>query len=550
MVIKRALGFYLLFVSTCSAFGQHQLVVELPDKTWKASYSAWHSSAESARAEAGKVLIAGQGIGYLQAHFDSTFTDSTQSYFRIHSGPRYHWAELNAKNIPAEILDELRLRKLSESQKPFSLSELSTVFEKIVRYYENNGHPFALIGFEDIKEQNDSIYATLQFNTGPLVLYDSIVVKGYEKIGTALPRYEWRIRKGAMYQQRDIDRLSERINSTPHLLASREPIMLFTEEKNLLYIYIEKRKASQFDGIIGLATRPEGGVSVNGNVLLHLVNSFNRGEEIRFHWTSPSSQTQTLNSFVRLPYLFGLPITPEASFMLVKQDSTFLRLDFMAGLNFRLSAMTTFRFYYEGRSSSNLSNASSSDINFTSDFVGLGLDLMKLNDRYVPTKGFEAKTDLLLGDRERNAEKIYQWMYRVSAAYYYEFVARNVLKLGLQAANINNASLQNEYFRYGGLQTFRGFNEQQFLTPQYSTATLEYRFMLDTKSYLLAFSDVGRVALPENTEPFSNLISFGAGLSLSTNSGVFNITWAVGSSLGEAINFSDSKIHFGYTNRF
>jgi outer membrane protein assembly factor BamA len=550
MVIKRALGFYLLFVSTCSAFGQHQLVVELPDKAWKASYSPWHSSVESARAEAGKVLLAGQGIGYLQAHFDSTFTDSTQSYFRILAGPRYHWAELNTQNIPAEILDELRLRKLSESQKPFSLSELSTVFEKIVRYYENNGHPFALIGFEDIKEQNDSIYATLQFNTGPLVLYDSIVVKGYEKIGTALPRYEWRIRKGAMYQQRDIDRLSERINSTPHLLASREPIMLFTEEKNLLYIYIEKRKASQFDGIIGLATRPEGGVSVNGNVLLHLVNSFNRGEEIRFHWTSPSSQTQTLNSFVRLPYLFGLPITPEASFMLVKQDSTFLRLDFMAGLNFRLSAMTTFRFYYEGRSSSNLSNASSSDINFTSDFVGLGLDLMKLNDRYVPTKGFEAKTDLLLGDRERNAEKIYQWMYRVSAAYYYEFVARNVLKLGLQAANINNASLQNEYFRYGGLQTFRGFNEQQFLTPQYSTATLEYRFMLDTKSYLLAFSDVGRVALPENTEPFSNLISFGAGLSLSTNSGVFNITWAVGSSLGEAINFSDSKIHFGYTNRF
>ncbi len=550
MVIKRALGLYLLFVSTCGAFAQHKLFVALPGNEWKTSFNPWHSSPESAKAEAGKVLLIGQGMGFLRAHFDSSFTDTAHSYFRILAGPRYHWAELSAKNIPAEILDELRLRKLSENQKPFSLSELSEVFEKIVSYYENNGYPFAAIGFEEIREQNDSLYATLQFNTGPLVLYDSIVVKGYEKIGTALPRYEWRIRKGAMYQQRDIDRLSERINSTPHLISSRDPIMLFTEEKNLLYIYIEKRKASQFDGIIGLASRPEGGVSVNGNVLLHLINSFNKGEEIRFHWTSPSSQTQTLNTFVRLPYLFGLPITPEASFMLVKQDSTFLRLDFMAGLNFRLSAMTTFRFYYEGRSSSNLSNASSSDINFTSDFVGLGLDLMKLNDRYVPTKGFEAKTDLLLGDRERNDEKIYQWMYRLNAAYYYEFVARNVLKLGLQAASINNASLQNEYFRYGGLQTFRGFNEQQFLTPQYTTATLEYRFMLDPKSFLLAFSDAGRVALPENTEPFSNLISFGAGLSLSTNSGVFNITWAVGSSLGEAINFSDSKIHFGYTNRF
>lgn len=537
-------------MSICGAYAQHRLVVELPGNEWKTSYNPWHNSTESAKAEAAKVLLDGQGMGYLRAHFDSSFTDSSQSYFRILAGPRYHWAELNAKNIPPEILDELRLRKLSESQKPFSLSELSTVFEKIVSYYENNGHPFAVIGFEGIRDRNDSLFATLLFNPGPLVLYDSIVVKGYEKIGTALPRYEWRIRKGALYRQRDIDRMSERINSTPHLLASREPIMLFTEEKNLLYIYVEKRKASQFDGIIGLASRPEGGVSLNGNVLLHLVNSFNKGEEIRFHWTSPSSQTQTLNSFVRLPYIFGMPITPEASFMLVKQDSTFLRLDYMAGLNFRLSAVTTFRFYYEGRSSSNLSNSSSNDINFTSDFVGFGIDLMKLNDRYVPTKGFEAKTDLLLGDRERNDEKIYQWMYRISAAYYYEFVARNVLKLGLQSANINNASLENEYFRYGGLQTFRGFNEQQFLTPQYNTATLEYRFMLDPKSYLLAFSDVGRVALPENTEPFSNLISFGAGLSLSTNSGVFNITWAVGSSLVEAINFSDSKIHFGYTNRF
>lgn len=550
MVIKRALSLYLLFMAVCGAYAQHKLVVELPSREWKTSYSTWHSGPESAKAEARKVLLEGQGMGFLRAHFDSSFVDTAQSYFRIEPGPRYHWAELNAKNIPAEILEELRLRKLSESQKPFSLMELSETFKKIVGYYENNGYPFAAIGLEEISERNDSLYATLQFNPGPLVLYDSIVVKGYEKIGTALPRYEWRIRKGAMYQQRDIDLLTARINSTPHLLSSRDPIMLFTEEKNLLYLYIEKRKASQFDGIIGLASRPKGGVSINGNVLLHLINSFNKGEEIRFHWTSPSSQTQTLNTFLRLPYIFGLPITPEASLMLAKQDSTFLRLDYMAGLNFRLNALTTFRFYYEGRSSSNLSNSPSSDINFTSDFVGFGIDLMKLNDRYVPTKGFEAKTDLLLGDRERNDEKIYQWMYRISAAYYYEFVARNVLKLVLQSANINNASLENEYFRFGGLQTFRGFNEQQFLTPQYNTATIEYRFMLDPKSYLLAFSDIGRVALPENTEPISNLISFGAGLSLSTNSGVFNITWAVGSSLGEAINFSDSKIHFGYTNRF
>ena len=109
---------------------------------------------------------------------------------------------------------------------------------------------------------------------------------------------------------------------------------------------------------------------------------------------------------------------------------------------------------------------------------------------------------------------------------------------------------QNELFRFGGLNTLRGFNEEELFASVKAQVTFEYRFLLDKGSNVFLFYDQ---CMYENSslkyvrdQPFG----FGGGISFGSKIGVFNITYALGKKFSNPIDFRSSKIHFGYTAYF
>ena len=46
---------------------------------------------------------------------------------------------------------------------------------------------------------------------------------------------------------------------------------------------------------------------------------------------------------------------------------------------------------------------------------------------------------------------------------------------------------QNELYRFGGLNTLRGFNEEELFASTKGQLTLEYRFLLDRNSNVFLF---------------------------------------------------------------
>ena len=48
---------------------------------------------------------------------------------------------------------------------------------------------------------------------------------------------------------------------------------------------------------------------------------------------------------------------------------------------------------------------------------------------------------------------------------------------------------QNELFRFGGLNTLRGFNEEELFASVKGLLTVEYRFLLDQSSNVFVFYD-------------------------------------------------------------
>ncbi len=109
---------------------------------------------------------------------------------------------------------------------------------------------------------------------------------------------------------------------------------------------------------------------------------------------------------------------------------------------------------------------------------------------------------------------------------------------------------ENELSRFGGLNSQRGFNEEELFATTFSTFSLEYRFLLDRNSRVFAFFDQ---TLYENSavnyfkdQPFG----FGAGFSFGTNIGIFTISYALGKQFDNPVLLRNGKVHFGYIAYF
>src|SRR5690606_1842929 len=109
----------------------------------------------------------------------------------------------------------------------------------------------------------------------------------------------------------------------------------------------------------------------------------------------------------------------------------------------------------------------------------------------------------------------------------------------------------NDLWRIGGLHSLRGFNEKFFFAASYALSNLELRLLFDRQqeehSYLFIFYDQAYMV----RESYSDYpLGIGAGISLVTNSGIFNLAYALRNAKGQPMDLSVSKIHFGYIGRF
>ena len=149
--------------------------------------------------------------------------------------------------------------------------------------------------------------------------------------------------------------------------------------------------------------------------------------------------------------------------------------------------------------------------------------------------------------------KSFQYTFGLLAEKYWNLGKQFVLLNRFQGGQIVNDQLfKNDAYRLGGFNSIRGFNENEFYATTYSFLTTEARLFLDEFSYLSLFGDVAWLksnyeGIDDSQTPFG----IGAGISFSTNAGIFNFVYALGSAQDKkGFNLGQSKIHFGYISRF
>jgi translocation and assembly module TamA len=530
---------------------------------------------EEVNKEIENILLTLQYKGYLLASADTIYSDSSTVTAVISENGLYKTARLRLGNLDPSLAAHLGISEKLYFNKPFRYKEVARSLEKIIIHYENNGYPFASVSLDSIEIHEQQLSAVIQVKKNKLFKIDSIKVIGSARVNPSFLYRYLSIRPGMAYNEEAMKGLSQKIRQLPFVEEKQGQRVQLTERTNKLILFLDKKNASQFDGIIGLlpdATTRK--TVVTGDVKLKLVNGVLRnGETFDLEWRRLQSQTQDFSGRIIYPYLFGTPVGTDYQLKIYRKDTTFIDITHNAGLQYYFHGLNNFKIFYKHR---NLNLISSSGLEFitslpdyadvTTRSYGAGIFLEKLDYRFNPRRGIAVTLNGQTGNRSirKNSqinEQVYdglllrsiQFQVDGTIAGYIQLKNNSVLKIGVQGASVfgNSTLFKNEVFRIGGLKTLRGFDEESIFASTYIIPTLEYRFLFSRNSHLLLFAEGAWYEDRSNRQYIKDMpVSAGAGVNFETKAGILSLNYALGNQFGNGFDLRNGKIHFGLTALF
>lgn len=539
----------------------------------KITYKKEFTSTQALNKELNKVYISLLNEGYILASIDSLHQDNNLNTAYLQINQKYKWIKLSCSKEDLGIVAKLGYGERFFTQRPFKSHELSRFMEKIVVYYENNGYPFAAAKLDSININESSIKAHLNIQKNVFIKLDSLLTEGNAKINYKFLSRYLGIKNGMPYNEEAFKGISKKIRQLPFLTERQAPLLRLTDKQNKLYLFLDKKNASQFDGIVGILPNDKGKTVFTGDLKIKLVNTIlKNGETFDINWRRLQSQTQDLKANIVYPYLFGLPVGVDYTIKIYKKDTTFIDVNNAIGLNYYFSGLNYIKAFYKQRTTSLISTYGLTNATTLPDYAdvatsayGLGVFIEQYDYKINPKKGIGFTIQGSVGNRQikQNPKindavyvnlKLKSSQYQVEGAFigYINVSKNHVLKLASQFGSVfGNTIYKNELFRIGGLRTLRGFDEESIYASTYVIPTLEYRFLFEKNSNLFVFAEGAwyennSVNLYLNDQP----LSVGAGINFETKAGIFNLSYALGKQINTGFDLRTGKIHAGLTALF
>ncbi len=435
---------------------------------------------------------------------------------------------------------------------PFNAIEPS--IEKLNLLKTENGNVFARIKLENITKKRKSLFADVKLLKGDSRTIDSIIVKGYDKISKSHIKYYAGIKKGKKFNKSKLIEKNNILNSLGFVSVTKPPEILFKKDSTIVYLYLKKEKNNLFDGILGFATDENSQKLIfNGYLNLELNNNLNFGEQFLLNYKADGNDQQKFRARLTLPYLFKTPFGLITELKIFKRDSTFSTSDQLIKVKYQISPNSKTYLGYKSYESSNLRKDNSLYIDvedYTSKFLLTGVSYTKTQNNVL----FPIKTEIYLDSEigSKETKNTNETQVRASLMFHYIFNLNYknsiYLKNSTQLLNSENY-LTNELFRFGGINSIRGFNENSIDASFYSVLNSEYRYQFNQDMYVHSIIDFAYfenqiIALKQK------LYSFGVGIGLQTGTSIIKFSIANGNAENQNFNFSNTKIHIGISSKF
>jgi len=526
----------------------------------------------SALREVRELVRALQGDAYLTASADTMRWTRDTVRVRLYVGEQFRWAYLRNGNLGDGLLTRAGYREKFFRNTPFMPEDWAKLQERILTEAENQGFPFATIGLDSVRLRGHDISGRVVLKRGRAVVFDSIQVVGNTKTKKRFLIKYLQILPGQPFSQQRVAAAAQLLRQLPYVKLRAEPEIRFAKGRARVYLLLDERPSNQFDAIVGIlpnANADQTGVQFTGEVTINLRNIKGGGKQVGLQWRKTDALSQLLDAQYVHPNFFGTPLELAGTFNLYKQNDAFTTIRPRLQVTYPTTRAGRVSFFAEQRGSfiEAVKDTAVLPANLDSQFnsYGLGYAWNSLDDLFFPHRGYLLNAQGAVGTKviSINTElrpKLYegiplrstQYSLGLRAERYLPVKRAGVLLLRLRGeALVNPRLFTNDLFRIGGLNSLRGFNENQFYTSSYAVATAEFRQFIGADSYVFLFADQAYLRHDiENDRYADQPTGLGAGLSFRTAAGLFQFVYSIGQANSQSFELKSSKIHFGLTSRF
>ena len=515
-----------------------------------------HPNFFSVKKETNRISRALEKYGYLESNLVSIqkYSDTTVTA-TYYLGKKYTLLKIDYSNT-SFTQDQIALISKNTKENYFSipLRESERVLERLNKLQTKNGYTFDKLKLTNLTIQDTVVRATLNTSKTSKRIIDSIALKGYKKFPKSFISYFAGIKKGDAFDKQQLLKKNNALNSLGFANSIKPPQALFEKKKTTLYLYLEKQNFNTFDGIIGFATNEQTqNIVFNGYIDLVLNNNLNYGEQFVLKYKADGADQENLNLKTTLPYIFKTPFGIQAQLNIFRRDSTFSSASQNLRVSYQISPSSKANVGFAAKTSNELLSENQSPENledYSSSFLTTGVTFIKLQQNTLfPVKTF-LNLDIGIGNRKTISKKTRQVTLSNVINHLFYINQKNSIYLQ-NTTNVitSNTYLTNELFRFGGINSMRGFLENNIDASLVSILNTEYRLLLNQQTYLHSIIDLGYFE-NKSVDQKEKLYSFGIGLGMSTKAGLLKFSIANGNIDGQAFKFSNAKIHLNLTSQF
>src|SRR5690606_13088444 len=192
--------------------------------------------------------------------------------------------------------------------RPFNQQELELLFEKLLQVYENQGYPFATVGLDSVHIRDSLISARLVANLGNYIETEAIQTVGNVTLSDAFLQSYLGIKQRTPYNESAMRMADESLRKLPFLEVVKPAVINFTGNNATLNLFLNKKNANRFDGILGLSPNADGKMQLTGDMTLQLQNTFGSAEQLGVNFKGLAQQSRELNLHFALPFIFSTPV--------------------------------------------------------------------------------------------------------------------------------------------------------------------------------------------------------------------------------------------------
>lgn len=457
----------------------------------------------------------------------------------------------NFNEALVKVDDEIAKNTKLENQ--FFTKNLDSLKKAINENYRNQGFTFNRVKSKFLRMENNIPQIELTVIKGNPRNIDGFVIKGYEKVPKRFIKNIENEFQGKKYDDQNLLKINNSLQTHPFVILEKQPQTLFTKDSTQIFLFLKKKKTNTFDGIVGFGNDNSNKFTFNGSLNVNFKNMFNAFETVNVFWQRNPDKGQTFDLKTDLPYLFQSNVGTNINLNIYRQDSTFANVKFLP--SFYLHASNRQKIGIRGtfETSVVMDSLFTQARDFSKKGIGFWYEFSEPTDveLFLYKTRIRAEADYISTNYSKENFNVNQNNLYFFGERNFYISGNNYLNLKAETALINSKTelVTNELLRFGGWNSFRGFNENALLADFYYYGSAEYRYLIGSQAFFDIFAQYGQLN-NKNLLLKPKLYSFGIGFNFFLPIGLMSFQISNGNEFGNTVKFGDTKIHWGILSKF